>query len=210
MSSFATVAVLELVLQSERIPAMEELKCEMERSRMAAEECRTHSETFVDTIEVLRYEAHGLRYWAHLEFPDQPIPPVLARTIAVLEGADLDEEYSESDEEDDDEDDEDIGDMEDRVGNSRPLITPQWRHANVNWWFSLWTKPAVCPMCHENPSAKGDTWDGPMTSDLPTRCTHWACAGCWRQIASAERRCPVCHDALGEWLTSRAPMDVSA
>ena len=202
MSSFATVAVLELVLQSERVPAMEELKREMERARMAAEECRTHSEMFVDTIEVMRYEAHGLRFWAHLEFPDQPIPPVLARTIAVLEGDDLDEEYSEDGEEEEGEDEE--------VGNPHPLITPQWRHENHRWWHSLWTKPAVCPICHENPLAKGDTWDGPMTSDLPTRCTHWACAGCWRQIASAERRCPVCHDALGEWLTSRAPMDVGA
>ena len=71
--SFATMAVLELVLQSERVPAMEELKREMERSRMAAEECRTHSETFTEVVEVLRYEAHGLRFWAHLEFPDQPI-----------------------------------------------------------------------------------------------------------------------------------------
>jgi RNA polymerase subunit RPABC4/transcription elongation factor Spt4 len=203
MSSFATVAVLELVLQSERVPAMEELKREMERARMAAEECRTHSEMFTNEIEFMRHEAIHLRVWARSEFPDQPIPPVLDRTIAVLEGADLDEEYSESDEEEDDEDEEDSGDM-------RPLITPQWRHANVHWWFSLWTKPAVCPVCHENPLAKDDTWDGPMTSDLPTRCTHWACGGCWRQIASAERRCPVCHDALGEWLTSRAPMDVGA
>jgi hypothetical protein len=206
MSSFATVAVLELVLQSERVPAMEELKREMERSRMAAEECRTHSETFTHTIEVMRYEAHGLRFWAHLEFPDQPIPPVLARTIAVLEGDDLsDEDYSEDGEEEEGEDDED-----EEGGDMRPVITPQWCQRNNNWWLSLWTKPAVCPVCHENPLAKDDTWDSPIKSELPTRCTHWACAGCWSQIASAERRCPVCHDALGEWLTRRAPMDVSA
>jgi hypothetical protein len=41
--SFATVAVLELVLQSERVPAMEELLRELECARMSAEELRTRS-----------------------------------------------------------------------------------------------------------------------------------------------------------------------
>ncbi len=119
-----------------------------------------------------------------------------SRTIAVLEGDDLDEEYSEDGEEEGDEDEDEEG------GDMRPVITSQWCQANNNWWLSLWTKPAVCPVCHENPLAKDDTWDSPITSELPTRCTHWACAGCWRQIASADRCCPVCHDDLEEWFAS--------
>ena len=111
---------------------------------------------------------------------------MLARAIAVMDGVDPDseEDGTDSDAEDD----------------PRPLITPLWRKANGAEWARLWQKPAECPVCHENPLATGDLWDGPMTSDLPTRCTHWACIECWRQIASADRRCPVCHEGLGEWL----------
>ena len=48
----------------------------------------------------------------------------------------------------------------------------------------------------------GDRWDSPMNSYVSTRCTHWACEGCWEQISRADRCCPVCHDDLEEWFAS--------
>ena len=51
-------------------------------------------------------------------------------------------------------------------------------------------------MCHEDP----DIWDCPMNSDVPTRCTHWLCVGCWARIAGRDQRCPICRDDLSVWL----------
>ena len=80
----------------------------------------------------------------------------------------------------------------------RPLITPRWRDENPQEWDRLWNLSIrdVCPVCHERP----DVRDGPMNSDVPTRCTHWACVGCWEQIAQRDMRCPICRDDLSHWL----------
>ena len=80
----------------------------------------------------------------------------------------------------------------------RPLITPRWRDENPQEWDRLWnlSRFDVCPVCHERP----DVRDGPMNSDVPTRCTHWACVGCWARIAQRDMRCPICRDNLSHWL----------
>ena len=85
------------------------------------------------------------------------------------------------------------------VPDDRPLITPQLRRENRAEWDRLWTlnKPDECPVCHEDP----DIWDGPMNSDVPTRCTHWACIGCWAEIAARDKRCPICRDDLSVWIS---------
>ena len=85
------------------------------------------------------------------------------------------------------------------VPDDRPLITPQLRRENRAEWDRLWTlnKPDECPVCHEDP----DIWDGPMNSDVPTRCTHWACLGCWAEIAARDKRCPICRDDLSVWIS---------
>ena len=85
-----------------------------------------------------------------------------------------------------------------RSADTRPLITPQFREAHPDEWQRLWDqRPAECPVCHETP----DIWDGPMNSDVPTRCTHWACDGCWERIAHRDRRCPICGTSLRGWLS---------
>ena len=85
-------------------------------------------------------------------------------------------------------------------GDTRPIITDDWREAHPNEWQRLWDdRPEECPVCHERP----DVWDGPMNSDVPSRCTHWACVGCWRRIAGRDRRCPICRTSLRGWLSGR-------
>jgi hypothetical protein len=84
--------------------------------------------------------------------------------------------------------------------DQRPLITPQFREQNEEEWNRLWNNRSdQCPVCQETP----DIWDGPMNSDVPTRCTHWACVICWDQITARDRRCPICRDDLSEWLSER-------
>ncbi len=51
-------------------------------------------------------------------------------------------------------------------------------------------------MCHEKPAV----WDGPMNSDIPTRCAHWLCVPCWARIAARDRRCPICREDLTMWV----------
>ena len=81
--------------------------------------------------------------------------------------------------------------------DERPLITPQFREENEAEWDRLWhSRPDECPVCHEKP----DIWDGPMNSDVPTRCTHWACTECWDQVTDRDQRCPICRDDLSVWL----------
>ena len=81
--------------------------------------------------------------------------------------------------------------------DTRPLITPRMREENKQEWDRLWhlNKTEECPVCHEKP----DIWNGPMNSDVPTRCTHWACVGCWERIEENDKRCPVCRDDLTDW-----------
>ena len=83
--------------------------------------------------------------------------------------------------------------------DERPLITPQFRRENRAEWDRLWTlnEREWCPVCFQKP----EIWDGPMNSDTPTRCTHWACIDCWAQIAARDKRCPICRDDLSEWIS---------
>ena len=84
---------------------------------------------------------------------------------------------------------------------ARPLITPQWAEENPEEWDRHWRMPEVCPVCHEKPVDKGDLWDGPMNSDIPTRCTHFLCVQCWTNVAARDDvvRCPVCRDDVTEF-----------
>ena len=84
------------------------------------------------------------------------------------------------------------------VADTRPLITPLFREQHPDEWQRLWDQQprTECPVCHEIP----DILDGPMNSDIPTRCNHWVCVDCWSQIAERNRRCPICRDDLDMWL----------
>ena len=81
--------------------------------------------------------------------------------------------------------------------DTRPLITPRLREENRQEWDRLWNSHMTeeCPACHETPAV----WDGPMNSDIPTRCTHWLCVPCWARIAARDRRCPICREDLRLW-----------
>ena len=85
--------------------------------------------------------------------------------------------------------------------DTRPLITPRMREENRQEWDRLWNlnRGEECPVCHERPGI----WDGPMNSDVPTRCTHWACVHCWAKIAERDKRCPICREDLSEWIRWR-------
>ena len=89
--------------------------------------------------------------------------------------------------------------------DSRPFITPRMRQENRQEWDRLWhlNQIELCPVCHEKP----DIRDGPMNSDVPTRCTHWACVICWERIAHHDKRCPVCRDDLTNWFAWRSRED---
>ena len=82
--------------------------------------------------------------------------------------------------------------------DTRPLITPLMREHSPQEWDRLWNlnRTEECCVCHEKP----DIWDGPMNSEVPTRCTHWACVCCWQRIAGRDRRCPICREDLSEWI----------
>ena len=85
----------------------------------------------------------------------------------------------------------------DTTVDTRPVITVAWRNENPIEWDLLWNgRNQTCPVCLEIP----DLGDGPMNSDIATRCTHWACVECWKQIARYDGRCPICRDDVGVWL----------
>ena len=86
--------------------------------------------------------------------------------------------------------------------DSRPIITPRMREENRQEWDRLWNlnRTEECAVCHEKP----EIWDGPMNSDIPTRCTHWLCLPCWARIAERDKRCPVCREDLSVWIRRHA------
>ena len=69
---------------------------------------------------------------------------------------------------------------------------------DIEEWQRLWdSRPSECPICYDDAV---DIWDGPMNSDVPTRCTHWLCTQCWMKVSEDKKRCPLCRDDLSEWL----------
>ena len=117
--SSAIVAALEVVLQREQAPAMEELRREMERARMTVEDLcvrsvspygtyhmttdplyrmiswREFAEERVDYINertnVLETAAERLHMWALVQFANRP-PAAVLHAVEVMEGVDLDSE----------------------------------------------------------------------------------------------------------------------
>ena len=88
--------------------------------------------------------------------------------------------------------------------DTRPLITPRMREQSRQEWDRLWNlnRTEECPVCHEKPAV----WDGPMNSDIPTRCPHFLCTECWQNLydryasnTTDEVRCPICRDDVSNW-----------
>ena len=91
-----------------------------------------------------------------------------------------------------------VPDAKTSSADTRPLIAPRLREENRQEWDRLWNlnRTEECPVCHEKPPV----WDGPMNSDVSTRCTHWLCVPCWARIAARDRRCPICREDLTMWI----------
>jgi hypothetical protein len=77
------------------------------------------------------------------------------------------------------------------------------------WKFksSLWNKHITdeCLICYEPFSRTNAVSDGPLNSDFPIVCAHWACTDCWQALADEEtpiKRCPFCREDLTDWLDS--------
>jgi len=85
--------------------------------------------------------------------------------------------------------------------DSRPVVTPHLMDTDRQEWDRLWDlhSETECPVCLEMPEIS----DGPMNSDVPTRCLHWACMRCWAEIRVRDRRCPVCREDLSAWFRNR-------
>lgn len=84
------------------------------------------------------------------------------------------------------------------------------RAASPERWQQIWddSKVSECPICTFAPPHI--VFDGPMNSDVPTRCTHWACTDCWDQLARRrDFHCPLCRDCLAEWHAWRRSADES-
>ena len=78
-----------------------------------------------------------------------------------------------------------------------------WREQHPQSWVRLWDRhrPEECPVCLQVP----DLWDGPLNSDVPTRCSHWACVDCWARVAEYDGRCPVCREDVSGRLLRYLP-----
>ena len=128
--------------------------------------------------------------------PTEPFPVCENDTLFGGGSVEIPDDEMSDEEEEEEEEEEAMDEEEDE--DTRPLITPRWRQENSEEWDRLWilNMTEECPVCQEKP----DIWDGPMNSDVASRCTHWACVSCWARIAERDKRCPVCRDDLSVWL----------
>ena len=95
----------------------------------------------------------------------------------------------------------------------RPLITKEWRDANLETYGKIQQTPDECPICYRGRRDRPDIeplprfvcFNSPLSNGLgnrggePVRCTHWACTECWDKIKIGNRRCPICRDDLTCW-----------
>ena len=89
------------------------------------------------------------------------------------------------------------------IAGTRPVLTAHLREVARPLWQEKWDqhKDEPCPICLTEHGGN-DVWDGPMNSDLPTRCNHWLCTACWDGLVDTrpdEVRCPVCREDVTEW-----------
>ena len=89
------------------------------------------------------------------------------------------------------------------IAGTRPVLTEHLRQVARPLWQEKWDqhKNDPCPICLTEHGGD-DVWDGPMNSDIPTRCNHWLCTACWDGLVETrpeEVRCPVCREDVTEW-----------
>ena len=88
------------------------------------------------------------------------------------------------------------------MADPRPVLTPWLRENHRAFWQEKWDQHEndPCPVCLVEHGGD-DVWDGPMNSDIPTRCNHWLCTACWHGLANVAAGvfCPVCREDVTEW-----------
>ena len=98
-------------------------------------------------------------------------------------------------------------------GMDSPLITKEWRDANLETYRKIKQTPDECPICYRGRRDRPDIeplprfvcFDSPLSNGLcipegkPVRCRHLACDECWNKIKKENRRCPICRDDLTCW-----------
>ena len=90
-----------------------------------------------------------------------------------------------------------------KVAGTRPVLSPHLMTVARPLWQEKWDqhKDDACPVCLTEHGGD-DVWDGPMNSDIPTRCNHWLCTACWDGLVESrpdEVRCPVCREDVTDW-----------
>jgi hypothetical protein len=95
-----------------------------------------------------------------------------------------------------------------RIQNDRRPILQNLYTTDRAAWRRIWdeqSRVAQCPVCliERGPRVM---WDGPMSSDVPTRCPHFLCTACWQNLYNRheeghteEVRCPICRDDVTRW-----------
>ena len=84
---------------------------------------------------------------------------------------------------------------------------------NMEYWIELWEKNQnyiiiddkrykQCDLCKDNNYLNSEIiFHGPMNSNIPSKCTHWACVDCWnKRFENYQYKCPWCHEDLRAWM----------
>ena len=78
-------------------------------------------------------------------------------------------------------------------------VDRRWIAQNVELYKQLLERrPTHCPVCYESFGEKEA--DGPLLSDIPSKCTHFLCKQCWEKVAITNTECPICREDLSSWL----------
>lgn len=86
-------------------------------------------------------------------------------------------------------------------------------YENRELWIKLWEKNEKyiiingvkykqCNLCKDNCKINSQLiFDGPMNSNIPSKCIHWACINCWNKMyINNEYNCPWCNENLYLWM----------
>ena len=86
-------------------------------------------------------------------------------------------------------------------------------YENKELWIKLWKKNEKyiiingikyqqCNLCKDNYKINPQIiFNGPMNSNILSKCIHWACVNCWHKMYdNNEYKCPWCNENLYLWM----------
>ena len=85
-----------------------------------------------------------------------------------------------------------------------PLYTKAWITANLALYLEHLTPGPTCEICFE-PFTLELPARGPIQGEDPTRCRHFFCSPCWREILVSPHsrwECPMCREDCSTWLVT--------